>query len=1070
MPLVFLQTKGTSGTRKQSLGDKCHICHQKVYLMERHLEGGKLYHRHCFRESQKSSFRAYRGVRSQGNQESKENISPQSRNLNKSPPNQTNGASVNGNAGATAKSMARFWDSKIADTKRLPSSSSSSNSSPALSGRTSPQPQYPDTKSTLSTETKWSPPGQDDHLVKARTPKPWSPIMDSPPKASNYRGFDPVGSDKSPKSPISPVSPSRSVSSPPPGPLSPGAVGLFPHYQVSSLGRNIPQAPVETMEVDEVSDDDSKLGAASVKRANLKTSQLSSGLPNPILNKPTSPSRWSPVKPEVTTSRSPPITSPRALPQSSRSPPPNRGQVPGSGEASIVSGLLHSLSNIRQRHDIPDINTGKVEQKPASINNKVQKSPPSPTKPPTRPDLPRSILKSGGTDASSVSDELQASNLSKGPRPILKHKDSPTSNTVCDAPKASDNLRLRSILKAGTDAESGPATIDNSPRSILKRHDDFEDEAQIGSGHGILKLSDGATPSDSVHDYTSHGPRSILKTGMYDPDTSISQDESPRPGKSILKSRKHSGDSLFSSSGDELEELSPRPILKTSPRSEALVSPTSDRKSILKTKGLSSQSPSNTRDSPKPILKSRESSPSPITSSSPLKVAEPTKPILKKGVETPMPTKSAWSQQVKSPSGPSVLRTTDSEEAGRPGSSFAAFKSTSPKSYTSNLGLGDKDNKAVSTLGTGSDKPRAAPRRLDSKPSPTSGARNKPDTNTKQKSSTLIPKTTEDDKPEWMREAEKRQAARGGKYLDPEKSYLEKNTKSSTIASPTRSFSPPTSFTFNSGEKKKAGTIDRPKPFVRKTSPREEPMEVDSRPEWQKEAEKRQAARKGFYPDPEKPTVGNKSSEPEIPLTNGKATANKVPDKPVPFYGGQTVPNLVNKQLEKEHIKSGTWSTRLPVGAPPPKPLRSPLPQRSSVHSEEGKKAENGEDEFERQRLAAIRKHPSILQRNKKNPPPPRPVAPPQVEKKKIVPSSEFTFDPIRGRLTRPGQTSPQGEGVYAEVGPPSRRKPVRNEENALNRFSHRPLPPLPRCMDESGEGTPTPKRKVISFLSVIEM
>ena len=37
--------------RQVSMGDKCYICRDKVYLMERHVDKNKLYHRHCFRHS-----------------------------------------------------------------------------------------------------------------------------------------------------------------------------------------------------------------------------------------------------------------------------------------------------------------------------------------------------------------------------------------------------------------------------------------------------------------------------------------------------------------------------------------------------------------------------------------------------------------------------------------------------------------------------------------------------------------------------------------------------------------------------------------------------------------------------------------------------------------------------------------------------------------------------------------------------------------------------------------------------------------------------------------------------------
>lgn len=42
-------------TRPESIGDKCCICHEKVYLLERCIENSKLYHRKCARESESSS-------------------------------------------------------------------------------------------------------------------------------------------------------------------------------------------------------------------------------------------------------------------------------------------------------------------------------------------------------------------------------------------------------------------------------------------------------------------------------------------------------------------------------------------------------------------------------------------------------------------------------------------------------------------------------------------------------------------------------------------------------------------------------------------------------------------------------------------------------------------------------------------------------------------------------------------------------------------------------------------------------------------------------------------------------
>ncbi|VDI29029.1 MICAL-like protein [Mytilus galloprovincialis] len=48
------QNARTPSKDRQSMGDKCHICGDKVYLMERHVDKNKLFHRHCFRHSELS--------------------------------------------------------------------------------------------------------------------------------------------------------------------------------------------------------------------------------------------------------------------------------------------------------------------------------------------------------------------------------------------------------------------------------------------------------------------------------------------------------------------------------------------------------------------------------------------------------------------------------------------------------------------------------------------------------------------------------------------------------------------------------------------------------------------------------------------------------------------------------------------------------------------------------------------------------------------------------------------------------------------------------------------------------
>ena len=40
--------------KRSTLGDTCTVCGKKVYIMERHIDGNKLYHRKCLREIQRS--------------------------------------------------------------------------------------------------------------------------------------------------------------------------------------------------------------------------------------------------------------------------------------------------------------------------------------------------------------------------------------------------------------------------------------------------------------------------------------------------------------------------------------------------------------------------------------------------------------------------------------------------------------------------------------------------------------------------------------------------------------------------------------------------------------------------------------------------------------------------------------------------------------------------------------------------------------------------------------------------------------------------------------------------------
>lgn len=43
--------------KRRTIEDRCCMCHEKVYLLERHYSSGKLYHRHCCREAERSTLK-----------------------------------------------------------------------------------------------------------------------------------------------------------------------------------------------------------------------------------------------------------------------------------------------------------------------------------------------------------------------------------------------------------------------------------------------------------------------------------------------------------------------------------------------------------------------------------------------------------------------------------------------------------------------------------------------------------------------------------------------------------------------------------------------------------------------------------------------------------------------------------------------------------------------------------------------------------------------------------------------------------------------------------------------------
>lgn len=52
--MICLQREARPARKTNTLSDVCAICKQKVYVMERHMDGSRLFHRRCIREQQRS--------------------------------------------------------------------------------------------------------------------------------------------------------------------------------------------------------------------------------------------------------------------------------------------------------------------------------------------------------------------------------------------------------------------------------------------------------------------------------------------------------------------------------------------------------------------------------------------------------------------------------------------------------------------------------------------------------------------------------------------------------------------------------------------------------------------------------------------------------------------------------------------------------------------------------------------------------------------------------------------------------------------------------------------------------
>ncbi|ELU02059.1 hypothetical protein CAPTEDRAFT_229206 [Capitella teleta] len=454
----------------------------------------------------------------------------------------------------------------------------------------------------------------------------------------------------------------------------------------------------------------------------------------------------------------------------------------------------------------------------------------------------------------------------------------------------------------------------------------------------ILKHFDPVTsPSESAPcpelGRSSSPPKSILKHTEFSPDTK--QEDAPR--RSILKR------GSFDSESDEWDEsLSTSPHRKKSilkgrgtdsggsdPDSGPNSRVTSPSRSILKnsTEWLASPEPD---DSPRRILKQ-----------SPLDHKESPRSILKKSLETPD------ASPVRSHVRLLPLITTPKDDKPK-----GILKTRSD----------DEGEKSVKTTWS--------PALLKAKKSP--GAPSV---------STSFAQNGNNEKPAWQVEAERRQKARGGKYVDPEKKHLLTSEDAKT-ADPMRAKSPVAS-----------AEVSRVKP------------EASVRPK------KKQA--------PPPPAPVDIKKEHKTPQRNGHPLDKEmvVPPVNVPCYLGMNMNDILQKQMSLKKSRPPSTVQQYPIPSGPVDPVHSyhvPSPPPSPPPSLPPRKAR-----IIRSPAFRIADEDAEQQQQDQNNNPPSPSA-----KRRILPDTDFSFSASRDfglldKLDGVSRTSPVPPGLPSFPPPP---------------------------------------------------
>ena len=507
--LFGLQVVGPSAAKRITLDDKCSLCKQKVYVLERHMDGNRLYHRRCFREEQRSS------------------ISPTNKVLHPFSHSSefSNRKSIHGDP-KTARNATTSSSSQIPNFQ----SSYRPYSAKSNEARTSA-----DTKPATNTRT-----------INVPT-SGYLPITTSSQTASSNTSLVKMlqASAKPYKSPLSNTS---SVGE---------NVSKFENSETSKLVLNDPSQPltstskkvIHKMDVDVTNGNSVGTGAIDVPSLAKPSVTFQTKNDNSRTNNFTSKAKVNSQKVNLSNS-----------------------STSSDNSNLMLSGLLQSLSKVREQQKITDTEYSVLhpnERSEVSMSQKsILKHDASAMVSPTKSILKTSDEENTPPRKKSLSESPTRSILREGaieidtPKPILKHKDTADERPVAKERKSRTG---KPFLKSpGYSFENTPRMTDRShspSKSILKTHNfstttdhatdsksrkpilksSLDEEVSNGTPQhkSILRSSEECaekTISEKRNEFRSSSPRSILKRSSESEEPPISLDcENKESHKSILK-------------------------------------------------------------------------------------------------------------------------------------------------------------------------------------------------------------------------------------------------------------------------------------------------------------------------------------------------------------------------------------------------------------------------------------------------------------------------------------------------------------------------------------------------------